>query len=203
MGIVFGRPLFYWLVSAIFPRHCLRCGEEGALVCRFCSGVVDFGQLPFAYANPTVRELLRSWKYMGDLTARDILLAKAESAWRNRSIETDAIVAIPLSARRKRDRGFNQAQDIACWISKKTSIPVSHVLQRRESRGYQAKRSKEDRAGAMENSPFLVSGQVTGRILLVDDVWTSGSTIKAASEVLMRAGVEKIIVYTVAQGVNE
>src|SRR3989339_176038 len=191
---------YSWMVSAIFPRHCVRCGEEGWLLCRWCTGVVEFGALPFAYANPVVRELLRSWKYMGDLSARDALLAKATATWSERPLEAEAIVAIPLAGRRLRDRGFNQAEDIANWLSNRTGLPVVRALQRRDSFGYQAKREKEDRATAMEVSPFVVEGTVTGRFLLVDDVMTTGATIEAAKRVLLAAGAQHVEHFTLIAG---
>lgn len=188
------------MISAVFPRHCVRCGEEESLLCRWCTGVVDFGVLPFAYANPTVRELLRSWKYMGDSSARDILLAKATAAWSDKGSPVDAIVAIPLSGRRLRDRGFNQAHDIAMWLSTRLQVPVIDVLGRRDAWTTQAKRTKEDRATAMENSPFLVQGNIGGRLLLVDDVFTTGATVEAARRVLLAGGAQTVEHFTLIAG---
>ena len=140
-------------LSALFPRRCVRCGDEGGLLCRWCSSSVDLGSLPFAYANPVVRELLRSWKYYGDASAWEILRTKATAAFDARGVSADAIVPIPLVGYRERYRGFNQARDIGIWVSRETDMPVTECLGRRFAWGVQAKRSREWRKLAMEISP--------------------------------------------------
>ncbi|MCR4312234.1 MAG: phosphoribosyltransferase family protein [Candidatus Uhrbacteria bacterium] len=170
------------------------------MLCRWCTGTVDFGALPFAYANPTVRELLRSWKYLGDDSAREILLAKATAAWGTRVFDADALVAMPLAHRRLRARGFNQAKDIAMWLSYRTSIPVVDILNRHDRWGVQAKRRKEDRAQAMTNSPFFLTERPPAKVILVDDVFTTGATIEAARRVLLAGGAQTVEHFTLIAG---
>lgn len=187
------------ILDALFPRFCLRCGDEGWLVCGACIGSLDRERLPFAYANPVVRGLITAWKYHGDQSAAEILrglvLARLPAMER-----VDFVVPLPLSKRRMRERGFNQAAVIAGWVASRVGGEVVDILGRRHRWGYQAKRSTEERKAAMTQSPFEVLGDVSGRrVLLVDDVTTTGATLAAAVDVLRVAGAE-VFTFTVAKG---
>jgi competence protein ComFC len=75
------------------------------------------------------------------------------------------------------------------------------LLRREERKGHQAEKTEEERKEAMKESPFSVKGGVSGlRIVIVDDVWTTGSTLKAAERTLREGGAESVRFLTVAKG---
>ena len=83
-------------------------------------------------------------------------------------------------------------------------LPMVEVLTRNRSTGKQAEREVEERVQSMINNPFVLKSysatKLPTSILLIDDVFTTGATAKAASEILQRAGVKNVMVYTLAKG---
>lgn len=199
------------IFDALFPRYCLSCKEEGSILCKSCEEKFDDRltgeRAMFAYGNPIIRDLIKTWKYHYDWSAWEALKRLSDvgstraSALRER---IDAITFIPLSKRRFAERGFNQAEEIAKWIGEVRSIPVKNFLERKESVGHQAERTDEERKTAMQQNPFSYNPQPKAqnhkKILLVDDVWTTGATMEAASKALKEGGVEEVFFYTLAKG---
>ena len=112
------------------------------------------------------------------------------------------IQPIPLSEEKQRSRGFNQAKIIAGTLSFLTKIKQAGLIKRHKNTEIQAKiKEKRKRRENMKGAFSLSSKQIgTKEILLVDDVVTSGSTVKEAAKTLKRGGVEKVYVFSVAKG---
>ncbi len=113
----------------------------------------------------------------------------------------DALVPVPLHHVRRREREFNQAEVLAELVAHKAGKPVWDALRRIRSTPTQ---TRLDRAERMENlsGAFVVRKpvQVRGRhLLLVDDVFTTGSTVEECSRVLLKAGAASVRVITVAR----
>ena len=106
--------------------------------------------------------------------------------------EVDALVPIPLHRTRVAERGFNQARLIAEGVSEHSGWPVLDLLARRVARQSQTRvRAFERRALAPDT--FRLRGGAQGlRILLIDDVTTTGSTLNAAARVLIAAGARRV-----------
>jgi ComF family protein len=113
---------------------------------------------------------------------------------------SDAIVPVPLTAKGLRQRGFNQSLLIARVVSKKTGTPlnIDTLLKIRETPpqvGLSASERHKNLAGA-----FGVKGDLKGkRILLVDDVVTTGATAAACSKALLKAGAQEVVVLAIAR----
>lgn len=106
--------------------------------------------------------------------------------------EIDVCVPIPMSLKKKRLRGFNQSEILADLLGKRWGLPVDKKLLKKtkdtaEQKKLTARERKENLKDAFEAKDC--SGK---RILLVDDVYTTGSTIDAASEVLKNAGASEV-----------
>lgn len=204
------------IADAIFPRFCVGCGQEGDILCVTCgeSWVPDGsgGGEPWFlahYADPKARGLLTNWKYHYDETAWAVLARRLHPSLSTLSLRMamahiTAIVPVPLSRERRAERGFDQAEIIATWLSHATKIPVLHLLTRRNTSGHQAERSTDDRKTAMSVSPFDMRAggacPAPTAILLVDDVWTTGATMHAAIRTLNAASVHNVHCFTLLKG---
>lgn len=117
--------------------------------------------------------------------------------------EVDLIVPVPLHRSRERERGFNQAALLARELARSTKLPIDeHSLVRRahterHRAGMDARARRDSVAGAFEvRQPKLIAGQ---RVLLVDDVFTTGATVSECAAALKAAGVPAVYVLTIAR----
>ncbi len=119
-----------------------------------------------------------------------------------RSWNPDALVPIPLHKTRKRKRGFNQAQLLAEKLGKRLEIPVEKgILERTKKTGPQKELNDVQRRANLKNAFQVRQNDVRlKRIVLVDDIYTTGSTIDAAAAVLLEHGAEKVYFLTICIG---
>ncbi len=119
-----------------------------------------------------------------------------------RSWNPDALVPIPLHKTRKRKRGFNQAQLLAEKLGKRLEIPVEkRILERTKKTGPQKELNDVQRRANLKNAFQVRQNDVRlKRIVLVDDIYTTGSTIDAAAAVLLEHGAEKVYFLTICIG---
>jgi len=117
------------------------------------------------------------------------------------------LVPVPLHPRRRRERGYNQATEIARALSRLCGLPVCDALVRRRYTPAQARLVRAERLANLAESIALraaPAARVTiagARVLLVDDVFTTGATADACARVLRdQGGAEKVVVVTVARG---
>ncbi len=200
-------------VQRIEAPFCQRCSQpfSGAITqqftCSNCTGrEVHFTCAVAAYrSHAVVRDFIHAFKYNGQFHLRHPLaewLAAALDDPRISEQPFDALVPVPLHHIRFREREFNQAAELATLVAKPREIPVLHALRRTR---YTSTQTKLDRGERMENlrGAFRVrhSAQVKARhLVLVDDVFTTGSTVEECSRVLLRAGAASVRVITVARG---
>jgi ComF family protein len=118
----------------------------------------------------------------------------------------ERIVPVPLHRRRLRERGFNQAVILARELSKRFCIPLDFTSLRRElftppqvGLGQEARSANVHGAFAVKH-PERIAGR---RILLVDDVYTTGSTLAECARILIRAEAETVAVLTLARAVHD
>ena len=104
------------------------------------------------------------------------------------------IVPVPMYAKKQRARGYNQAEIIACELGKIIHIPVNtRFLKRNKNTVPMKEVSGRDRSKNLENA-FIADKNVVKykKILLVDDIYTTGATLDACAAVLKKYGVEKV-----------
>lgn len=115
------------------------------------------------------------------------------------NVKFDYILFVPLHKKRLRKRGFNQAEKIADNLSKIINIPVIDCIGRRYNTRRLYKLGKEDRVNELKNA-FIIKNNIMDlknkNVLLVDDIFTTGSTVNEISKVLKINGVNKIVVAT-------
>ena len=111
----------------------------------------------------------------------------------------DALVPVPLHPSRRRDRGFDQAESIARALADLTGIPVRTDLLRRVKKTRAQAKTDYHRRAANVSGAFDCPGRADGlSLLLVDDVYTTGSTLSACALALRRSGARNVSAVTVA-----
>jgi len=112
----------------------------------------------------------------------------------------DVVTWVPLASRRKAERGFDQARVLASSVGREIGVPVRGLLRRVVSSGPQAKRDADARREAMRGS-FAIRARavVPDRVLLVDDVLTTGATASACAEVLLEHGASQVTLVVAAR----
>ena len=151
-----------------------------------------------------MRESMGRFKYKNrreyaDFYVKELLERCGETV---RAWEADALIPVPLHPKRKRRRGFNQAGLIAEGLGKKLGIPVyGRLLVRVKKTRPQKELSRQERRSNLKNAFQAVQNDVRLRkVILVDDIYTTGSTIDAAAEVLLALGVEKVYFLSICIG---
>jgi ComF family protein len=156
-------------------------------------------------AKTVVLEAIHRFKYQHALWFEnflaDLLLREAVPALRGQN--WDLIVPVPLHPVKKREREFNQAGRLAVHLSKATKIALNEkLLQRVRFTNTQTMLTRQQRAANMRGA-FIVRGgkKLDGeRIILVDDVFTTGATTSTCAQTLLAAGAGDVCVWTVARG---
>jgi ComF family protein len=180
---------------------------DGAAICGAClARPPPFAATvaAFSYAFPVDR-LLRELKYGGRLANAEWLashLARAVAAahrLRDPRQLPDRVIALPLAASRQRERGFNQAREIAACVARELQLPLADPLDRIAAGVPQAALRWSARAqnvrGAFAARPLPRGACVA----LVDDVMTTGATLAAAAKALRDAGAASVECWVVAR----
>ena len=188
--------------------QCPVCGlqrrEIGIKPCRRCKETdfkFDGNYSPLLFAGP-VASLIHALKYGHILRAADTLaermtdmLAKRGIA-RNHGIE--CITFVPLHRRKEREREFNQTVLLSGMIGEKIGLPLRPLLESIRYTASQTQRTSTQRMTATKGLFKALPGDMPERILLVDDVFTTGSTLSACAGVLKDAGARHVITITAA-----
>lgn len=192
---------------------CCKCGkpvEEEMEYCRDCSGkAVSFqsGRAAFLY-NGAMRGSVSRFKYQG---RAEYAAFYAEMIWNRerewiRGRKADLLVPVPVHPKRSHKRGYNQAALVARFLGKLTGIPVSEdFLLRIKNTLPQKELSDHERRLNLQQA-FTVSDREQELypwakcVIIIDDIYTTGSTIEACAQVLKGAGIDKVYFLCVCIG---
>lgn len=200
-------------VRFIKPPFCERCGlpYPGDFTTPFeCANCREM-ELHFSsarsavVAHNVVREAIHRYKYQRALWFEpfltDLFLREALPALRGQN--WDFIVPVPLHSVKQREREFNQAERMAAKLSAAAEIPLNtKMLWRVRPTATQTLFTRQERAANMRGAiAFRPGARLDGeRIILVDDVFTTGATTSACAQVLRAAGASDVCVWTIARG---
>jgi ComF family protein len=206
-----------WNCLAGFERvrepFCARCGDpvEGLIehryVCSVCANhppAFDLARSALRYRGP-LRGALHALKYgSAACLARDFAAFLAGCVRAHYAeARLDGVLFVPLHPRRERERTYNQARLLAAALARDLRLPLlDHTLVRRRNTSTQTRLNARERRENMRDAfavpePEWIDGR---RVLLVDDVMTTGATVNECARVLKRAGAVSVHVVTVGRG---
>jgi len=185
-------------LDLIFPPRCGGCGREGVAWCDACAARVQPQPLATLSGMPLVaagrldgplQQAIHTYKYRPRPGLASVL---GELLWRATAasnLELAALTYIPLHPQRRRERGFNQAERLARALAGRLAVPVVGGLTRLRPTPAQVGLSQPERQvnmlGAFE---WAATAPPPRGLALVDDVCTTGATLRAAAEAVARAG---------------
>jgi ComF family protein len=210
------------LARALLPPTCCLCGARGDILprdlCGDCVKLLPVNDapacgasplfvptlvrvvVPFHYSYP-VDHWIRALKFSGERVYARVLGSLLADAFRAlRQEPPQVVVPIPLHASRYRQRGFNQAAEIARFAAAALDLPVDcRCLVRRLATAEQSSLSLARRRRNVRGAFVAVCNSAAKRVALLDDVLTTGSTALAAAQALLAAGVKEVELWACAR----
>ena len=148
----------------------------------------------------TIRQLIHLLKYKRHLTLASYFAIEASTRFEfSRHNPFDEIIPVPLHPTRKRERGYNQSEEIAVALGSILCIPVkSEHLTRIRFTSTQTRMTRDERDMNVSGAFKCTANLSKKNILLIDDVITTGSTVQACLKVLKDAGAETVDILVIA-----
>lgn len=195
--------------ASILPKarlKCLKCGNHNpyGIYCPNCVGKFKPDQVlsVFDYCNE-VKKVIHEFKYkdysfLSDELAR-LMLPVISGI---KSLDRYVLSPIPINRKKLLYRGYNQSELLANSLGKIMRLPVENILSRNlDARPNQAQLAKSERCKNIKGA-FFIKGpaKIPERIILIDDVITSGATVEEATKVLKKGGAKKVVCVSLALG---
>jgi ComF family protein len=211
-------------LDLLLPPRCPGCGREGAIFCDTCAAPLrrrigeppgvplgmparmpaDVVQLEWcAMYSGTVRRALHALKYGGERRLVEPLADALAARWRGAAAGGELMTWVPVHHSRRRERGFDQAEELARATAQRLDLPVYHVLERRQRTDAQHALGQQARAGNTAGAfavPDHAQLRVRGQwVVVVDDIITTGATLAGCGRTLLDAGALAVSALCVAR----
>lgn len=203
--------------EVLFPKNCVCCHALGSLLCSECvsrcsfynrtcrldSSIINFPVYAVTYLDTISRKIITEYKYSGICGLAPLI---AQLTYDHCLIPpADIITFVPLHSRKKMKRGFNQAELLAQELSIILQIPCGELLTRTQEMATQAQIKEKNLR--LQNATKIYALSATAnqcdknnRILIIDDVCTTGATLGACGQVLSNAGFTQLTALVIAHG---
>lgn len=186
--------------------RCPRCWQPGEFdaVCRDCRlmpPAFDGLRSAFVYEGPA-RHVVHALKYRGMTAVAEPAAALLASAARRFALGADIVVPVPLAGLRRRVRGYNQAESLARGLGRELDLPVRpRALVRTRQTPSQARAADANMRRANVAGAFACRDESAGgmRVLLIDDVTTTGATLNECAAALRAGGASAVWALTFAR----
>ena len=201
--------IFNKILAVLFPQKCLGCKKENEILCPDCLLKINRPDTPHLngihiasnYQDAVLKKALWMLKYQGvKQLAKPLAELVRERIWKKLETENWLVVPVPLSKNKLRHRGYNQAEMIAGELS--DNVRADILFKKFHTKSQVEVKDKEERLaniiGSFEiRNPEKIKGK---KIILIDDVLTTGATMREVKKVLKEAGAKKVIGVVVARG---
>ena len=202
------------VLDLVFTPRCVECGEEGAYMCPTCLAAVEPEPSAFEIGagaaaiearavyrfEGAARKAVHQLKYQG-VTALAPPLGRLMAARLPQPSAPMVVAPVPLHRSRLRERGYNQAELLAKEVGRRTgALVTTRLLSRTQAAPPQAQARSVDARFAAVRGAFQAAPEAAGAdVLLIDDVCTTGSTLAACADALLRAGAARVAALTFAR----
>ncbi len=186
-------------------KSCDKCGREIYDEGKYC---VDCKDISYAFDkvysclnyDGTITKLIYNLKYGGQKFLASYLASFIVEKIKQNDIKFDILTYVPLNANRQRKRGFNQAELIANEVAKRLGITTTCLLRRVKDTSFQARLSREERIDNLKDAFELIDKKaVKGKtILLLDDIFTTGTTMSECSKLLKSGKAKSVLGITLS-----
>jgi ComF family protein len=202
------------LLDLIFPPKCEVCRKPGRdALCSACFGQIKFlnpqlGVYSASVYGGALKEAIHRFKFNKRKSLAEplgvLLVQYLSHAPGLRMEEVEAIIPVPLHRKRHRERGFNQAELLAKVVGRYYDKPVINALERQKNTHAQFDLPRADRFTNLKEA-FRVSDHrsvYNRKVMLLDDIYTTGSTVGECVRALKTAGAKRIEILTLSRAVE-
>lgn len=209
-----------FLLQIIYPKQCLICGKLNIdTICNKCLKEIKPVMKMEQYKNKNFNEHLYIFEYEGIIRKKIIDYKFKDKAYLNelfakiilknekicRKIKKyDIIISVPIHKKRKTERGYDQSELIAIKLAKELNVElIKNNLVKQKHTIAQSTLSKEQRQQNVKQVYKLMNKQKiqNKKIIIIDDIYTTGSTVEECSRILKQNGAKEILVLTIAKDI--
>ena len=181
----------------ISEQHCPKCYRDGTSdICVDCQVWLEKGKEVshkscFVY-NEAMKDYFSQYKFQGDYALYSVFTEILQKELKAYSDYT--LVPIPVSSEKYQKRGFNQVTALL----EGTKLPFREILEKYDTIA-QSSKTRKERLQSQQCFKLKDSVQPPTKVLLLDDIYTTGSTLQLAKEILVEAGVKEIMTFSLAR----
>lgn len=210
---------FAALMDLLFPPRCALCGKvaaPGTLICGDCAREctcaeaerrISLGEngntiscrVPYRYEGK-VRDAIIRFKFHGQTRSAAFFGRQIAALFQDAPV-FDLVTAVPISAKRRKARGYNQSELVARQAAARLSLPYAETLEKTRDNREQHRLAKPERRQNVKNVYAPVAGAVPNgaRVLLVDDIVTTGATLAECARTLYAVGAGSVFCAAIAE----
>lgn len=210
------RNLFDNILEIVFPKRCFYCNKVGEIICDSCMKKIQNSYMFKKVNNDYFDYVYCSTYYKGNIKTQIhnfkfhekayLYQYFVEMALREKEISDflkafDIITYVPMYVTKEQKRGYNQAKLLANELGKKLNIKVIDCLEKKIENKTQSSLSEQERLTNVQDVfDFVKNRNISGKnIILVDDILTTGATVKNCSKILKENNAGKICIFAISK----